>query len=100
MAYALKHLPLRLIPATPVLGAPGRHGACLAPEHCLLVQRFEPGDAHVRRLPPRVQDSGLPGICVKLTRGCPRTTRNAGGALDTNGFFLAVFEKTAPALGD
>mmetsp|Transcript_80229 Transcript_80229/g.129990 ORF Transcript_80229/g.129990 Transcript_80229/m.129990 type:complete len:101 (+) Transcript_80229:353-655(+) len=58
VAYALRTLPLTLVPAEPRIAPAGRAGCGLTDEQRLLVQRFEPG-----------------------------------GQLDTNGFFVAAFQK-------
>ena len=58
VAYALRVLPLQLIPAEPRIAPGGRGGCGLTEEQCAMVQRFEPG-----------------------------------GQLDSNGFFVAAFQK-------
>jgi 16S rRNA C967 or C1407 C5-methylase (RsmB/RsmF family) len=60
VAYALRSLPLQLIPAEPRIAPCGRAGCGLTEEQRRMVQRFEPG-----------------------------------GELDTNGFFVAAFQKNA-----
>ena len=43
VAYALRTLPLELVPAEPRIAPPGRGGCGLSEDERRMVQRFEPG---------------------------------------------------------